>query len=208
MQVITIPCGILDANAYLLIEPENGEAALIDAPCADGRLWEEVKRRGHAMRYLLLTHGHIDHIAGVQAIRDATHAMVGIHPADAPCLRNTTASLAKPMGLPTANHPSITPDLLLSDGQTLPLGKASIEVIHTPGHTPGGVCYRCGDLLFTGDTLFAGSYGRTDFPGGSMAEMRASCLRLIGLPGVARVLPGHGPETTLEAERYSNPIFD
>ena len=208
MQVITIPCGILDANAYLLIEPESGEAALIDAPCADGRLWEEVQRRGHAMRYLLLTHGHIDHIAGVQAIRDATQAMVGIHPADAPCLRNTTASLAKPMGLPTANHPSITPDLLLSDGQTLPLGKASIEVIHTPGHTPGGVCYRCGDLLFTGDTLFAGSYGRTDFPGGSMAEIRASCLRLVGLPGVARVLPGHGPETTLEAERYSNPIFD
>ncbi len=208
MQVITIPCGILDANAYLLIEPENGEAALIDAPCADGRLWEEVQRRGHAMRYLLLTHGHIDHIAGVQAIRDATHAMVGIHTADAPCLRNTTASLAKPMGLPAANHPSITPDLLLSDGQTLPLGKVSIEVIHTPGHTPGGVCYRCGDLLFTGDTLFAGSYGRTDFPGGSMDEIRASCLRLIGLPGVARVLPGHGPETTLKAERYTNPIFD
>ena len=131
--------------------------------------------------------------------------------ASIPPMRHVCATRPPAWPNPWACQPQTIPasprDLLLSDGQTLPLGKASIEVIHTPGHTPGGVCYRCGILLFTGDTLFAGSYGRTDFPGGSMAEMRASCLRLIGLPGVARVLPGHGPETTLEAERYSNPIF-
>ena len=207
MQVITIPSGMLDANAYLLIDPVSGEAALIDAPSADGPLWQEVCRRGNSIRYILLTHGHIDHIAGVQTLRDATGAKVGIHAADAACLHDGWASLAGPMGLSLAGHPNIQPDLVLRDGDTLPLGKESIQVLHTPGHTPGGVCYRCGEFLFTGDTLFCGSYGRTDFPGGSLQEIRASCRRLVALTGVERVLPGHGGETTLEAERDSNPVF-
>ena len=198
MQVITIPSGILDANAYLLIDPASGEAALIDAPSADGPLWQEVCRRGNSIRYILLTHGHIDHIAGVQALRDAT---------DAVCLHDGWASLAGPMGLSLAGHPNIQPDFVLRDGDTLPLGGESIQVLHTPGHTPGGVCYRCGELLFTGDTLFCGSFGRTDFPGGSLQEIRASCRRLVASTGVKRVLPGHGGETTLEAERDSNPVF-
>ena len=207
MQVITIPSGMLEANAYLLTDPESGESALIDAPCADGRLWEEAVRRKNSIRYILLTHGHIDHIAGVQAIRDITGAKVGIHPADAACLQNSWASLAGPMGLPLQNHPHLQPDLLLEDGACLLLGQKTIEVLHTPGHTQGGVCYRCSDLLFTGDTLFAGSFGRTDFPGGNLLEIQQSCRRLISLADVARVLPGHGPETSLDAERQSNPIF-
>lgn len=207
MQVITIPSGILDANAYLLTDETSGQSALIDAPSADGRLWEEVVRRENSIRYILLTHGHIDHIAGVQTIRDVTGAKVGIHPADAICLRDGWASLAVPMGLPLSNHPNIRPDLLLEEGDTLPLGGEVIQVLYTPGHTQGGVCYRCKNLLFTGDTLFYGSYGRTDFPGGSLGEIRASCRRLITLSGIDRVLPGHGEETTLETERDTNPIF-
>lgn len=208
MQVTTIPSGMLDANAYLLTDEVSGQSALIDAPSADGRLWEEVVRRGNSIRYILLTHGHIDHIAGVQAIRDATGAKVGIHPADANCLQDGLASLAKWLGLSLSSHPNIQPDLLVEEGDTLPLGTESIEVLHTPGHTQGGVCYRCKDLLFTGDTLFYGSYGRTDFPGGSLGEIRLSCRRLVTLSGIHRVLPGHGGETTLEQERDTNPIFD
>lgn len=207
MQVIAIPCGPLGANAYLLTEPKSGLSALIDAPCADGRLGELIEDGRIHLRYLLLTHGHFDHILGAEIIRDKTGAKVGIHQSDAPCLKDPWASLAEPMGLKKEGHPSMEPDLLLADGDLLPLGDAQIQVIHTPGHTRGGVCYRCGDFLFTGDTLFAGSFGRTDFPGGNMEELAASCRRLASLAGDLRVLPGHGEETTLDAERSDNPIL-
>lgn len=127
MQVITIPSGMLEANAYLLTDPESGESALIDAPCADGRLWEEAVRRKNSIRYILLTHGHIDHIAGVQAIRDITGAKVGHPPGRRGLLAKQLASLAGPMGLPLQNHPHLQPDLLLEDGACLPLGKKRLR---------------------------------------------------------------------------------
>jgi len=145
---------------------------------------------------VFLTHGHYDHVGGVAALRRAFPAVpVYLHPAD-------TGGISQL--LPTAGLGNVT---LWRDGDVVKLGDLQVEVLHTPGHTPGSVCLRCRDVLFSGDTLFAGSCGRTDFPGGSMDEMMASLARLGGLEGDLRVLPGHEGETTLSRERQYNPYL-
>lgn len=184
-------------NCYLLADEATGAAAVIDPGddvtdtvarlCADS---------GWTLRGVFLTHGHYDHVGGVTALRRAfPEVSVYLHPADT----GGTSQL-----LPTADLGNVT---LWRDGDVIKLGELQVEVLHTPGHTPGSVCLRCRDVLFSGDTLFAGSCGRTDFPGGSMEEMMTSLARLGGLEGDLRVLPGHEGETTLGRERQYNPYL-
>ena len=196
MKVITTVVGSLQTNCYLLIDEETKSAALIDPGDEAEKLLALVKSEGVTLKYILLTHGHRDHTLAVPALKKALPDVpVYIGEADA----HSTGIYHYPMA-------DLVPDLkYYGEGDTLPLGSLTIKVLATPGHTPGGVCLLAGDWLFSGDTLFAGSCGRTDFNGGDQQAMMASLKKLGQLPGNLRVLPGHMEESTLDAERQVNP---
>ena len=154
------------------------------------------------LRYILLTHGHFDHISGVKALKEDFGGDVVIHREDAGCLYDKSKSLASKFFFPQHD---VTADVLVDDGQRLPFGEGEIEVIHTPGHTKGSVCYTIEDIMLSGDTLFKSSIGRTDFPGGSFEEIKASLKKLAALEKNYTVYPGHDVSTTLEREKKYNP---
>lgn len=202
VTVDSLALGPVSANAYIVTDEATGETAVIDAGACTEELLD--KLNGKNVRYILLTHGHYDHILGVPALKAHTGAEVLIHKADADCFWDTEKSLA------SFDHSfSQTPmkaDRLLSDGEEIHLGDTVLSVLHTPGHTKGGVCYidYQDRLIFSGDTLFCLTAGRTDFPGGSFEELMASLITLRNLPGDYIVYPGHNRATTLEHERVRN----
>ena len=198
--------GPLDNATYVLCDERSGECAVIDVgfePEAVAR-WLGAQPGPRTVRHLLNTHAHFDHAAGMRALQEAVGGVYRLHPADRPLLAQLSEYAAM-FGFPPARAPDEVHDL--ADGERLELGDATIEVVHTPGHTPGGVCFRAGDDLWVGDTLFAGSIGRTDLPGGSLAQLERSIrTRLFPLGDALRVHPGHGPSTTLGHERTTNPF--
>ena len=197
--------GHMQANCYIIGCPETGEAAVVDPGGDADRILARLKARGLRLRYIILTHGHVDHIAALGEVRDATGAEVLIHAADADMLTDPTRNLSFFMGRRLRFSPA---ERLLADGDTIEVGTVRLEVVHTPGHTPGGICLKTDDLVITGDTLFAGSVGRSDFPGGNHRQLiRSIKERLLCLPGHTRVYPGHGPETTIGEEKRYNPFL-
>ena len=193
MNIKTMQVGPLGTNCYLLEDEHTRAAAVID-PGGDGaRIEAQLRADGAELKRILLTHAHFDHTGGV-AEHHAAHPEVPVflHPADAARLGS---QVFPPIGAPTVPY---------GDGDVVKLGDLDIQVLHTPGHTPGGVCLLVGDALFTGDTLFQGSMGRIDFEGGSYEDIMASLARLAHLPGDFRVLPGHMDASTLERERKTN----
>lgn len=196
------PVGAYQANCVILSD-ENGSLAVIDPGDEAPRLLARLQESGETVVAILLTHAHFDHLLAVRELQEATGAPLYVHAADAAALTDAELSLIPPSRLPY----SLTADRLLSDGDTVTVGELVLEVLHTPGHTPGSCCYRCGDLLVTGDTLFRGSVGRTDFPGGSTAALFNSLRRLAALPETLRVIAGHGEETTLGRECRCNPYL-
>jgi glyoxylase-like metal-dependent hydrolase (beta-lactamase superfamily II) len=181
--------GPYQANCYILGCKNTKEGLVIDPGDEVFRIVKEISRLGLQIKYILLTHGHFDHTGGAQELQRITTAPVCIHPLD-------TAGLNfKPTG-----H--------LSDGQEIRLGNYRISVIHTPGHSPGGVSFFAAGAVFTGDTLFAGSVGRTDFPGGSHQQLVQGVIqKVFPLGDEIRVYPGHGPHSTIGRERLHNPFF-
>lgn len=202
VTVDSLALGPVSANTYIVTDDATGETAVIDAGACTDELLDKLKDKN--VRYILLTHGHYDHILGVPALKAHTGAEVLIHKADADCFWDTEKSLA------SFDHSFLqTPmkaDRLLSDGDEIHLGDTVLSVLHTPGHTKGGVCYidYQDRLIFSGDTLFCLTAGRTDFPGGSFEELMASLITLRNLPGDYIVYPGHNRTTTLEHERVRN----
>ena len=197
--------GHMQANCYIIGCPATGEAAVVDPGGDADRILARLKARGLRLRYIILTHGHVDHIAALGEVRDATGAEVLIHAGDAEMLTDPTRNLSFFMGRRLRFSPA---ERLLADGDTIEVGTVRLEVVHTPGHTPGGICLKTDDLVITGDTLFAGSVGRSDFPGGNHRQLiRSIKERLLCLPGHTRVYPGHGPETTIEEEKRYNPFL-
>ena len=193
MKIKIMHVGELGTNCYLLEDETTNAAAIIDPGGEGERVLAQVQADGMEVKLILLTHAHFDHTGGVAALHKALPDVpVYLHPADAALLGT---NVFPAIGVPTVPY---------NEGDTLTLGSLTISVLHTPGHTPGGVCLKVEDALFTGDTLFQGSMGRTDFPGGSYDEIMASLKRLGQLPGDCHVLPGHMGTSSLEAERRSN----
>ena len=197
------------ANCYLVFDEETGEAAIVDPGWYEKSIPEVLSENANIkLKYILLTHGHFDHILGVDGLKKATGAKVVIHENDREHLLDPKKSLADG-NFPMPQIP-VDADITVSDGDVLTLGKNEIKVMHTPGHTRGGVCYITeGDdrVIFTGDTLFCMTAGRTDFFDGSEADLNNSLKKLVALDGDYRILPGHSKDTTLERERKRNWYF-
>lgn len=207
MIIETIPVGPLQVNCYVVGCEESGEGVVIDAGGSVERLLARIGELGLTVRYLIATHGHFDHVGGNRAFLQATGVPLLIHEKDA-FLLPLASEAARSFGVTAENSPP--PDRYLTDGMVVEFGAQRLEVIHTPGHSPGGCCLYSpqAEALFTGDTLFNGSVGRTDLPGGSMETLMASIRqRLAILPDGTRVFPGHGPSSTIAIERYSNPFL-
>ncbi len=211
MIVETFPVGQLACNATIVGDAASGEALVIDGGDGVDEVTQRLMRHKLTAKYLLHTHAHIDHIADVGSLRDRTGASALLHPHDLP-LYQMLPWQAQLLGLRTP--PAVVAlDGDLRDGDRFNVGDYSLEVLHTPGHTPGSVCFaiaRPGDeaRLLTGDTLFAGSIGRWDIGGTSMEDIVASIHRkLMDFPNATSVVPGHGPTTTIGVERASNPYL-
>ncbi len=202
MNIKTFSPHGLSANCYAL-EIEN-EIALIDVGFATSEILEYVKGNKEKIKYILLTHNHYDHICGVEEVLRHTEAQLALHKADAENLTDVNYNLTLLAGVP---NPQISADIKLSHGDSLPLGGKEIKVIHTPGHTLGGVCYVVDDIIFSGDTLFCGTVGRTDFLGGDFGTLCTSLKRLAELSGDYRIYAGHDVPTTLKRELETNPYF-
>jgi glyoxylase-like metal-dependent hydrolase (beta-lactamase superfamily II) len=207
LNVERLPVGPFQANAYLVWETAPGPAVLVDAGAEAGRLLKELRRQGLELAAILQTHAHGDHIAALPEVVAATGAPVYLHPDARAMLESAEENLSAFAGIPiTADVPTLP----LGDGERLQLLGRPVDVHHTPGHAPGSVCYHFVDdgIVFTGDALFQGSIGRTDFPGGSLKTLLKSIRdRLLVLPDETRVFPGHMGETTIGRERASNPFL-
>ena len=201
MRVEKVVSPPLDNNAYFLFDETSKLAAVVDPALAGKALLANSERFGVKIVYILNTHGHPDSIADDESIRSATGAKIAIFEVDAPRLEKNARGSR--WFLPAPPSP-IKADLLLREGSELKLGNEVITTFHTPGHTEGSACFyvESAGALFTGDTLYAGSCGRTDVQGGSPAKMVFTLRRLKELPPDTRVYPGHGPETTMGDETW------
>lgn len=199
--------GPYQANAWLAWDEARGEALLVDAGGEPDRLLEELASQGLRLAAILQTHAHADHIAALPEIVAATGAPVYLHPDAEPMLHSAEANLSALAGMPLTAPVSYTP---VRDGDRLQLLGREVRVYHTPGHAAGSVCFHLpGDeVVFTGDALFQGSIGRTDFPGGSMETLLEGIRRkLLVLPDETRVLAGHMGPSTIGRERRMNPFL-
>lgn len=204
-EIVCIPNGQFAENCYLVADTAAAECAVIDPGEESARILAEVRRRGWTVRAIWLTHAHVDHIMGVDAVKIATGAPIHLHPADRPLYDNLPQQ-ALWMGIQAAPPPP--PDAELRPGAELAIGGLSFEVRHTPGHSPGSVSFVGHGAVFAGDALFAGSVGRTDLPGGNGATLLHSIRsQLLALPDETVVHSGHGPATTIGEERASNPFL-
>jgi glyoxylase-like metal-dependent hydrolase (beta-lactamase superfamily II) len=180
VQLAKLSVGTMDNNVYILRDPETNESIIVDAANEADRILAAVA--GTRVRYILQTHGHADHVQALAEVKRATGAPIAVHPADAAML-------------------PVPADVMLNDGDRIRLGAHEIDVLHTPGHTPGGVCFLIGPDLISGDTLFPGGPGATRPPLGNFPQIIESVRRLFALPDATNVYPGHGRSTTIGAEK-------
>ncbi len=200
----TLAVGPIQANCYILGCEETLEAAVIDPGDEGDRILMSLAESKLNLKYIINTHGHFDHVGANKRLKDVTDAQILIHPLDAPMLNHLSASAAS-WGLSTEDSPP--PDRKIEETDTVTFGNITLNTIHTPGHTPGGISLHTDGYVFVGDTLFAGSVGRTDFPGGDMGTLTASIKnKLFVLEDSVAVFPGHMGNTTIGQERRFNPF--
>ncbi len=205
MIIKVLEVGPIMANCYILGCEKTREAAVIDPGDDTDQILLALAEEKLKVKYILNTHGHFDHVGGNKKMKDATGAKIVIHPLDAPMLSSLAAS-ASAWGLAAEDSPR--PDQLVEEGDTVSFGNITLKVIHTPGHTPGGISFHTDGKVFVGDTLFSGSIGRTDFPGGDFAALISAIKnKLFKLGDDVVVYTGHGPTTTVGREKRSNPFL-
>ena len=203
--IACITVGDFEENCYLFACPHTKEAVIIDPGDEPERILAQIKELQLIPRYILNTHGHIDHICAIDAVSQVYPVPLAIHPADVPMYTDERSATMFGRKAPLVKR---KPDILLQEGQHITFGTLSLEVLHTPGHTPGGVCLVCPTYcVFSGDTLFYRSIGRTDLPGGNYEQIVASIrTKLYTLDDDLAVFPGHGEPTTIEEEKHENPF--
>jgi len=202
--VKSLAVGPIMANCFIAGCEDTHEAVVIDPGDEADRILLSLAESKLKLKYILNTHGHFDHVAANKKMKDATGADLIIHALDAPMLGQISAS-ATMWGLSADDSPP--PDRTVAEGDIINFGNLSLKVIHTPGHTQGGISFYADGCVFVGDTLFAGSIGRTDFEGGNFETLIASIReKLFRLADDTRVLTGHGPETTIGSEKQYNPF--
>lgn len=202
MKVLKFSVGTMMTNCYFIVDEETKRCALVDPGDDAERLLEKLKEKGLTVEIILLTHAHFDHIMALPAIQSATNAPIALHKSEAELLSDNDKNCMRRFGRRDLAMP--TPTRLLEEGDTVSVGNQIIRVLHTPGHTPGSVCYLAGSNLLTGDTLFFGSCGRTDLYGGDYQQMLSSLSRLCSLEENYRIFPGHGASTHLLYEKENN----
>lgn len=206
MKFKTLPLGIFQANCYILFDEKTKEAAVIDPSGDFPEIRSYIEANGIKVKYIIITHGHGDHIGALQELKEYTNADVCIHKGDYDMLKSKRKNYSEEMGGPKVE---MAADRLLDDGEILRLGDTELNIIHTPGHSKGGICIYCEGSLFSGDTLFACSIGRTDLEGGSFDEIIASIKeKLLVLPEDTKVYPGHGSSSTILIEKKRNPFLN
>ena len=204
MIIKKLTVGPIMANCFIVACPETRQAAVIDPGDEVDRILMTLAQEQLTVAVIINTHGHFDHVGGNARLKQATGAPLLIHRLDAPML-NQLSSAASQWGMAAEDSPP--PDRTIDEGDTVPFGNLSFGVIHTPGHTPGGISLYTDGSVFVGDTLFAGSIGRTDFPGGDYATLISSIQnKLFPLGDDVTVFTGHGPETTIGVEKRTNPF--
>jgi len=199
-----IVVGPFASNCYIVGSESDKQGIIIDPGGEANKILKKVSDLGLDIKLIALTHGHVDHVGALKDVKEATNAEVVIHADDVKALRNWALAIA--FGLFSPVPPS--PDRLLNDGDSLDIGALHFEVLHTPGHTKGGICLLGEGVVFSGDTLFNHGIGRTDLPGGNYQQLMNSIrTRLMVLPDDTTVYPGHGPDTTIGVERTGNPFL-
>ena len=208
MKIRTFNNNSMGQNTYLYYDEKSGESVIIDAGCSEADIRAIAVFLGEnniAVKGILLTHGHYDHIIAAAELKNLTGAAVCSHQLETQMLENPSVNLSTRIGIDLA----VVPEKLFNDGDVFEFGGAALNVLHTPGHTIGGVCYYDSENgnLFTGDTLFRQSVGRTDLPMGSHQELVANISnKIFSMPDNTNVYPGHGPETTIGYEKTHNPF--
>ncbi len=205
MKIKRIPAGIYAANCYIIYSEDRKEGIVIDPGGDVDEILASIEEDELKIKYIILTHGHADHIGGIVSLKKALSVPVMIHEDDREMLIDGNKNLSTMMAMGTIE---VEPDMLLKDGDIIEFGEDKGEIIHTPGHTRGGICIKVGDNIITGDTLFAGSIGRTDLLGGDYETIIKSIKdKLMIYPDEVKVFPGHGTPSTIGKERVSNPFL-
>ena len=202
LHIKTLPLGSYQTNCYIVWAEGSNTCAVIDPGYEAESILEKTAALGLTIDAVLLTHGHFDHVGAVEELVNSTGCALWMHEGDYSQFPNPTNAYFYPLA-----NCDFTEVQLCEEGEAIRAGGLTFTVMATPGHTYGSVCYKCEDALFCGDTLFAGSCGRIDLPGGNRAAMAASLNRLAGLKEDMRIFPGHGPASTLAQEQESNPYL-
>lgn len=201
MVIRKLVVGPLENNCFMIADEKTAECLVTDPGDEPDRILDLIKENNFRVKHILCTHAHFDHVGAVPEVKEETKAKIVLHGDDLVIYRKAT-EYARSWGFEIDPLPE--PDLLVSEGDILRLGALEFRVLHTPGHSPGGICIYGEGILITGDTLFAGSVGRTDLYGGDVEKLKTSFKRLMSLPDETRVLPGHGLESTIGRERTGN----
>lgn len=205
MKLTVFPERGFGSNAYLITSGKIG--LIIDPGGHEKEILKSLSQQEVSLRYIVNTHGHVDHIMGNQLLKEKTDASLFIHQEDAPMLTDSQKNLSFFLENTGGSLTGPAADSLLEAGDTITLDNYTLTVLHTPGHTPGGISLLGEEILFSGDTIFAQGVGRTDFPGGSMERLKASIQELLTLEEGILVYPGHGPYTTIGRLKKENPFL-